>query len=79
MDNAGKGEHLLPRLAPIPRSLAPKGDPAPRWRISRSAPVTCRWVGAAMETVAAGLSRSLSMVPVLELFGIALLFLMFSR
>ena len=66
----------MPRLAPIPRSLVQNDGRTRAWSFCKSAPRTCHWVGTVMGAVAAGVGRTLTVIPVLELLGIALLVLL---
>ena len=73
MNSRRKGEDLLPRIAPIPRSLSRTDRPG------RMAPGLCRGLAEAASRIAAALGRGLTVLPVLELLGIGLLVLLLGR
>ncbi len=73
MDSRHKGGDLLPRIAPIPRSLSQTEHPGP------IALGLGRGLAEVAPRVAAAFGRGLTVLPVLELLGIGLLVLLFVR
>jgi len=70
MNNGRKGEHLLPRLAAIPRNavLLPA-----RARGARDLQATSQSIADQLRHVAVGFSRAFRVLPVLESLGIVAL------
>ncbi len=79
MDNRRRGEDLLPRLAPLPRSLPQRSRPGRASYFCRRAPGVCRGLTDIASRTATVVGRGLTVLPVLELLGIGLLVLLLGR
>lgn len=79
MNSRRRGEDLLPRLAPIPRTIRQPRPNAGPGRGRQFAPDLIRRVTALSATVLAALSRGLAVLPVLEILGLAVLIYLFAR
>ncbi len=79
MDSRPRGKDLLPRIAPIPRSIPGLASPRRTARLCHRAPGLCRRVTQTASRVTAALGRGLTVLPVLELVGIGLLILLLGR
>lgn len=81
MNSRRKGEDLLPRLAPIPRhamSAPVRGGPVREGGVCDRHGVSHR-VADAIQPLAAGVRRTLGMLPVLEVLGIIALFFLLAQ
>ena len=79
MDSRPRGEDLLPRIAPIPRSIPRIARPRRAACLCRMAPGLCRGLARMTARTTAALGRGLTVLPVLELVGIGLLILLLGR
>lgn len=70
MDSKSKGENLLPRLAPIPRSVPVFGAQGERQRPWDSIPRICQGIPDLAHRAWTGLGRALIVLPVLEVLGL---------
>lgn len=77
MDSKSKGEDLLPRLAPIPRSVSVYGAQGNGQRPGESIPRLFRKMADLVHGAWTGVGRALIVLPVLEVLGLlALVFLL---
>lgn len=79
MDSRPRGEDLLPRIVPIPRSIPLSARPRRATRLCRMAPGLCRGLSRMTAHTTSALGRGLTVLPVLELLGIGLLILLLGR
>lgn len=79
MDSRRRGEDLLPRLAPVPRSVPLDRSRAGVGDVCARVPGLCRHAAALWGGTVAVVGRGLTVLPVLEILGLAGLLYLLGR